>query len=121
LRFLLGDVIQLTSDIFYQPAGRRKGHIMIKIVITSPEVRNMAGIGKISGKPYDMNFQTGYAFTVSADGVLADFPDKFEFVLGKDQKPYERGSYTLAPSAAYVDRDGHLSIKTRLVAVPAAK
>ena len=94
---------------------------MNKIVITSPEVRNMAGIAKTSGKAYDMNFQTAYIFTVSPDGVVSDFPDKFEFVLEKDQKPYPKGNYTLSPAAAFVSREGRLSLNPRLVPVVAAK
>lgn len=94
---------------------------MIKIVITSPEVRNMKGIGKVSGKPYDMNFQTAHAFTVSADGVVSEFPDKFEITLDNGQPPYQRGTYTLAPSAIQVSRDGKLETRPRLVAAPAAK
>jgi len=91
---------------------------MIKIVITSPEIRNMKGIGKTSGRPYDMNFQTAYAFTVDKNtGAVVDFPDKFEFTLETGQLPYSRGTYTLAPSALYVGRDGHIEVTTRLVPV----
>lgn len=92
---------------------------MIKIVISSPEVRNMKGIGKTSGKPYDLNFQTAHAFTVSPDGVMCDFPDKFEIMLDAGQTPYARGTYTLSPSAVYVSRDGNLDIRPRLVPVAA--
>lgn len=91
---------------------------MIKIVVTSPEVRNMKGIGKTSGKPYDLNFQTAHAFTVSPDGVVAEFPDKFEIMLEERQVPYQRGAYTLAPSAVQVSRDGKLECRPRLVPVP---
>jgi hypothetical protein len=91
---------------------------MIKIVVTSPEVRNMAGVGKTSGKPYDLNFQTAHAFTVGADGVVAEFPDKFEIILEKGQPPYARGSYTLSPSAVYVSRDGRLECRPRLIPAP---
>jgi hypothetical protein len=54
---------------------------MLKIVITSPEFREMKGIGKTSGKPYHMRIQTAHAFTVSPDGVPSEFPDKFEIAL----------------------------------------
>jgi len=91
---------------------------MIKIVITSPDVRNMKGIGKTSNKPYDLNFQTAHAFTVSPDGVLCEFPDKFEIMLDAGQPPFARGTYTLAPSAVYVSRDGNLDIKPRLIPAP---
>jgi hypothetical protein len=95
---------------------------MIKIAITSGEIRELKGVGKTSGKPYHMRIQTAYAFTVSPDGVLADFPDKFEIALEADQSPYPRGNYLLQPSAVFVSRDGHLDIRPRLApVVPAAK
>lgn len=93
---------------------------MIKIFVTSPEVRNMKGVGKVSGKPYDMNFQNAHAFTVAADGVVSEFPDKFEITLDNGQLPYPRGFYTLSPTAIQVSRDGKLEVRPRLVAVPAA-
>jgi hypothetical protein len=90
---------------------------MIKIAITSPDIREMKGIGKTSGKPYHMRIQTAHAFTVSADGVVAEFPDKFEIALDENQQPYPRGTYQLAPSAVQVSRDGRLECRPRLVAV----
>lgn len=93
---------------------------MIKIVITSSDVVNRAGVGKVSGKPYDFNIQTAHAFTVSDQGVVAEFPDKFEIMLDKGQAPYARGSYQLSPSAVYVSRDGRLECRPRLIPAPAA-
>ena len=90
---------------------------MIKIVITSPDVVNRAGIGKSSGKAYDFNIQTAHAFTMSDDGVMQEFPDKFEMILDKDQPPFPRGHYTLSPSSVYVSRDGRLECRPRLVPV----
>ena len=92
---------------------------MIKIVISSPEIREMKGIGKTSGKPYHMRIQTGYAFTVSPDGVVVDFPDKFEIALEADQVPYARGQYTLSPAAVFVSREGRLECRPRLIAAQA--
>lgn len=93
---------------------------MIKIAITSPEIKELKGIGKTSGKPYHMRIQTAHAFTVSKDGELSEFPDKFEISLDDDQPPYLRGHYTLSPSALFVSRDGRLECRPRLVAVPVA-
>ncbi len=93
---------------------------MIKIAVTSPEFREMKGIGKASGKPYHMRIQTAHAFTVSADGVVSEFPDKFEIALEDGQFPYPRGSYVLAPSAVQVSRDGRLECRPRLIPAPAA-
>jgi len=95
-----------------------------RIVITSPDIREMKGIGKTSGKPYHMRIQTAHLFPTDKDGVIAEFPDKFEIALDADQAPYPRGNYTLQPSAVYVSRDGKLSVSPRLTAataLPAAK
>lgn len=91
----------------------------IRIVITSPDIRELKGIGKTSLKPYHLKIQTGHAFPIDKDGVIAEFPDKFEITLDSDQAPYPRGNYTLQPSALYVSRDGRLSVSPRLVALAA--
>ena len=89
---------------------------MIKIVITSPEVREMKGVGKTSGKPYHMRFQTGYAFTVDpASGAVAAFPDKFEITLEDSAQPYAAGNYQLSPSAVFVNREGRMDVRPRLL------
>lgn len=93
---------------------------MIKIFVTSPEVREMKGIGKTSGKPYHMRFQTGHAFTVDPfTGAAGEFPDKFEISLEDGQFPYQRGYYTLAPGALRVNREGRLEVRPQLVAIQA--
>lgn len=95
---------------------------MIKIAITSPDIREMKGIGKTSGKPYHMRIQTAHAFTVATDGTVAEFPDKFEIALDEGQTPYPRGTYTLSPSAVFVGREGRMEVRPRLVpAAPAGK
>lgn len=93
---------------------------MIKIAITSPDIREMKGIGKVSQKPYHMRIQTAHAFTVDpSTGVVSEFPDKFEIALDADQTPYPRGTYTLSPSAVFVGRDGRMEVRPRLVPVAA--
>lgn len=92
---------------------------MIKIRITSPDIREMKGIAKTSGKPYHMRIQTGYAYTVDQSGTVVEFPDKFEIALEEGQFPYQRGDYTLAPSSVLVNRDGRLDMRPRLAPVPA--
>ena len=68
-----------------------------------------------------MRFQTAFAFTVDREGVVSEFPDKFEIILEKDQKPYPRGAYTLQPSSLYVSRDGRIECAPRLApAAPSA-
>lgn len=94
---------------------------MIKIAITSPDIREMKGIGKVSGKPYHMRIQIAHAFCVGQDGVVAEFPDKFEIALDEGQFPYARGQYTLSPSAVFVGRDGRMDMRPRLVPLAVAK
>lgn len=95
---------------------------MIKIVITDTPLRELKGNAKVSGKPYHMRIQTGYAFTVSPDGVVSEFPDKFEFSLEDGQAPYPRGTYTLQPSSVVVGREfGRLELTPRLAPVTAPK
>jgi hypothetical protein len=94
---------------------------MINIAITSPEIREMKGTSKTSGKPYHMRIQTAYAFPVDKDGVVSEFPDKFEIALDADQTPYPRGKYQLHPSSVAVSRDGRLECRPRLVPVPTGK
>lgn len=94
---------------------------MIHIVITSPDIREMKGTAKVSGKPYHMRIQTAYAFPVDKDGVVAEMPDKFEIALEADQVPYPRGKYSLQDSSLSVSRDGKLEVRPRLSALVASK
>ena len=87
---------------------------MIRIVITSPEIREMKGLAKATGNPYHMRFQTAHGYTVDQDGAEGEFPDKFELMLEKDQIPYPRGKYTLHPSAFRISRDGKPEFLARL-------
>lgn len=94
---------------------------MIQIRITSPDIREMKGIGKTSLKPYHMRIQTGYAFTVDpVTGAIAEFPDKFEIALETDQVPFARGTYTLQSSSVFVSREGRLDVRPRLAPVVAS-
>ena len=98
---------------------------MIKIRVLSDKCNILKGIGKESGKPYEMHIQTAYAYTVSDTGEVAEIPEKFEFVLPKDEagqivKPLGRGDYTISPAAVYIDRNGRMSINPRLIPVAAA-
>lgn len=93
---------------------------MIKIRVLSDKCNVLKGVGKESGKPYEMHIQTAYAYTVDDAGVVAEIPEKFEFVLPKDDagqivRPLTRGDYTLSPAAVYIDRNGRMSINPRLI------
>lgn len=95
---------------------------MIKIVISSPDIKELKGIAKGTGNPYHMRIQTAHAFTVAPEtGVVSEFPDKFEISLEKEQAPYARGAYTLSPSAVFVGREGRMEVRPRLIPVPAGK
>jgi len=92
---------------------------MLKVTVTSPAIRNMKGIGKASGKPYDMNFQTIWIHTVSPDGTPSPFPEKTEIILEKAEDGaalfHPPGEYTLHPSSVYVDNSGNPAVSLRLV------
>ncbi len=90
-----------------------------KITITKPDLNVVKGTSAKSGKPYELRIQTGYLHSVGDDGVVADFPDKFEFILQDGEDAYPRGQYFLSPSAIQVSRDGRLEARVRLVAIPA--
>jgi len=94
---------------------------MIQISVKSTEVRNQSGNGKVSGKPYNLNFQTVWAHTSDRNGNPNPFPEKVEIILEKNEQGaalfYPIGEYTLAPNSVYVDRSGNLSISPRLVAL----
>jgi hypothetical protein len=94
---------------------------MIKIAVSSPEIVERKGVGKTSGKDYHLRIQTAHAFTVSTEGVVSEYPDKFEILLDKDQPPYARGNYTLSPSAVFVGREGRMEVRPRLVPLAASK
>jgi len=88
---------------------------MIKITVPALPIRNMKGVGKASGKPYDMNFQTVYAHTADQTGQPLPYPEKTEIILDKDQVAFPPGEYTLSPNSLYVDRNGQLVVAPKLV------
>lgn len=91
---------------------------MIKIRILKDTVQVLKGVGKDSGKPYELHIQTAYAYTVDESGEVTEIPEKFEFILHRDASgeivpPLARGDYTISPAAFYVDRQGRLSLNPR--------
>ncbi|WP_234264909.1 G5P family DNA-binding protein [Hydrogenophaga sp. NFH-34] len=94
---------------------------MLKVTITSTAIREMKGVGKTSGKPYHMAFQTGWVHTFERDGNPMPFPEKIELNLDRNEagdfQLYQPGEYQLHPSSLYVDHNGGLSVAPRLVAV----
>ncbi len=88
---------------------------MIKFTVPDLPTRHMTGVGKTSGKPYDMTFQTVYAHTADQSGKPLPFPEKTEIILDKGTAPYAVGEYTLSPNSLYVDRNGSLAVACKLV------
>jgi len=98
---------------------------MIKVTIASTAVREQSGIGKTSGKPYNMAFQDAWFHTIGKDGKAAPYPQKVELILPRNEQGaalfFPVGDYQLAPSSVYVDRGGKLAIDgSQLKAMPAA-
>lgn len=96
---------------------------MLKVTITSTDIRNMSGIGKASGKPYNMNFQTAWFFTCDRkSGKPNPFPEKVEIILDKDEREnpvvYGVGDYQLHPASLYVGQNG-LEVAPKLVPLKA--
>lgn len=91
---------------------------MIRVTVAQTTVKELKGISRTSGKPYEMRFQTGYAHTVDEQGNAAPYPEKIEMSLEKDQSAYAPGEYQLHPSSVYVNRNGRLDISARLTPLP---
>ena len=83
---------------------------MIKIEILSDVVNVKRGNAKVTGKPYEIREQIGYAFLVDKDGVIPKYPTKIVVNLEDAQAPYPLGSYTLSPAALYVGDFDQLKI-----------
>lgn len=98
---------------------------MIKVSVTSTEVRTQSGNAKATGKPYSLAFQTVWMHTYDRSGKPNPYPEKVEIILDKNEQGaplfYPVGDYTFAPESVYVNRNGDLSISPRLVPIkPAA-
>lgn len=96
---------------------------MIKVVVTSADVRLMEGISKRTGKPYKLGIQSAYFHTLGKDGKPQPFPERAEILLDPQPdgtfKGHPVGSYQLHPSSVYVDRAGSLALSPRLAPVSA--
>lgn len=95
---------------------------MIKVSVTSTEVRNQSGNAKATGKAYSLNFQTVWAHTYDRSGKPNPYPEKVEIILDKNEQGaalfWPIGEYTLAPESVYVSRNGVLTISTSPRLVP---
>lgn len=98
---------------------------MIKVSVTSTEVRTQSGNAKATGKPYSLAFQIVWMHTYDRSGKPNPYPEKVEIILEKNEQGaalfYPVGDYTLAPESVYVNRNGDLALSPRLVPLkPAA-
>lgn len=96
---------------------------MIRISVTSTEVRHQSGNAKATGKPYSLSFQTVWLHLVDRHGQPDPYPTKVEIILEKDKDGTALynpvGDYQLSPSSLYVDRSGNVAISPRLVPLKA--
>ena len=91
---------------------------MIKITVAKCDLETIAYKDKKTGEGKSFSKQFAYAHTVDAKGNLDFAPEKFEFTPERNpaglQVAMEPGTYTLHPSAIFIDRDGRLACRLRL-------
>ena len=89
---------------------------MIRIEITSPEVRTREVRGK-DGRPLQFREQSGYAHLPGRQ-----YPSEITIALDRDAQPHKAGMYTLDPDSIYVNRYRSLELgRLKLVAEGARK
>ena len=97
---------------------------MIKVSVTSTEVRNQSGNAKATGKAYSLNFQTVWMHTYDRSGKPNPYPEKVEIILDKNEQGaalfYPVGEYILAPESVYVDRSGKPAVWPKLLSLKPA-
>jgi len=82
---------------------------MIRITIAQGTCETIPYTSKKDGSLQQLRKQTAYAHVVDQEGAAALYPEKFGFLLNRDQQPFPAGEYTLHPSAFSV-RDGKLTV-----------
>ena len=80
---------------------------MIRITIAQGTCEFIPYTSKKDGSSQQLRKQTAYAHTVDSEGHPGLYPEKFGFLLNREQQPLVPGEYTLHPSAFTV-RDGKL-------------
>ena len=98
---------------------------MIRVTVAKTDLETVNYKSKRDGSDQSFKKQFAYAHTVDSEGNPDFAPEKFQFVPERDDKGQQRampaGTYTLHPSAIFVDRDGNLACRLRLTPVPAPK
>lgn len=92
---------------------------MLKFTVVTQSVRENKGVGKASGKPYHMFFQTAYAHTFADDGKPNPFPEKLEIICKLDDNTkqpitYPPGEYEMHPASIQMGQYG-LEVAPKLV------
>lgn len=91
---------------------------MIKITVSSTELRHNAGNARATGKPYSMYIQSVWFHTLDKAGNPNPYPEKGEVIVplneAKEGIPYAVGEYQLHPSSLYVGRQGGLEVSPKL-------
>lgn len=93
---------------------------MLQIIVESADVRTINYTDK-KGQPKQLRAQEARAYLVGPDGKPSQFPDKFEFLLAKEQAPYSRGTYALDPRSIFIDGDKKLRVTPMLTPVGGTK
>jgi len=83
----------------------------IRITIAQSTAETINYKSKTDGSPQTLRKQTAYAHVVNDANESALYPEKFGFLLNREQTPFAAGEYTLHPSAITV-RDGHLMVSS---------
>lgn len=83
---------------------------MIRITIAQATAEIIPYTSKKDGSAQQLRKQTAYAHTVDKEGAPALYPEKFGFLLNRDEAPHPAGDYTLHPSAVEV-MDGKLLLR----------
>lgn len=91
----------------------------IRITVSQSTAEIIPYASKKDGSPQQLRKQTAYAHVVNEANEPALYPEKFGFLLSRDQVPFPAGDYTLHPSAIAV-REGKLVLTSnRLTPVKA--
>ena len=91
----------------------------IRITIAQSTAETINYASKKDGSAQQLRKQTAYAHVVNDANEPALYPEKFGFLLNREQVPFAAGEYTLHPSAIAV-RDGQLVLSSnRLTPVKA--
>lgn len=83
----------------------------IRITISQSTAETINYTSKKDGSPQMLRKQTAYAHVVNETNEPALYPEKFGFLLNREQAPFAAGEYTLHPSAIAV-RDGQLVLSS---------